>query len=1058
MGTALNQYALYFGLALILLVAASAAGIVLRKRGLGKGRAKDKSNVEFADFERGIEDLRREFRHSNDAAQAATRRATTIGENLISIIKPIESSLRDLNARIIRVEQQGSETAAVVPGLQKLLSEDNGRIAIQTEASQQRLMALTDQLSLLEQMIQEVKVRGESNDNATIVINAGLADIQRQIDVLIPRLEFGERARTDLSTLHDSFAQTLNALTASSDQIAQRIADLEQRLQLTDAAFEARLGSMRAPENPSVTETLHQRVVALTDQLSLLEQTIQGIKVRDESNDNATVTINVRLADIQRQIDGLIPRLEFGERERADLSTLHVSLAELLQKQTTSSDQIAQQIIALEQRFRAKVAEFEARLGSIRAPDNPGATADINDTREEAGPGGAEEAYTNITDTSSDDGAGKPRPPHKPTISGEGNATDDPRPHVAPEARGGGSRTERKTNGQVEPPPAMASLLTPELIATRGSGDWQIFVEVDGTDSSKLDVVQGNASLPRGSDAFQFGPLRDLTTPLQIHLDGAEATERILATAADPILYFRFRNDFCQEVRRPTRGLNLAVVPSQWQYDEARSGIPPIEPESIDAPGYRVHFLSVDKSPLIAFDRPDEGPFFVKLSKPRFRLTGHCLSDAEEKMGPLFAGEPPTLDLDNYDDLAKVRAIVFGVEGRGPGRWRGKWKANGDWSESWQEQVRKHGSGWYFVRLYNERDDLIDSLDFRYVGGLKDVNNECADTKSRLERESISLKFVHDENVSVDIADAAPQLQGPIVRGPPTTAFAWPIDPNIRKAIFVVRDRGSEVRATFDTDRIWWSLANGSAASSPSWQLSPLELKPDDFGAVSNTVVSFRFPSSSSLEALVGFEYGDRRALLIRVDGQAALDLNTFSEVPNLANFGIQTLRLWIREGDNEFDLAVAHINNSKKCRWCDVWLSGPEEMSDHVLTQHHDRCFERLELKGEGMAQAILVCLAPSCGQYYPESFLPGEYAVDRLNRHANLRHPHTMAYKRIDNPQDIRNLLGLKEKWVWKCKLDNCRPITPSPSDQDALQDKKEHLVQEHLSELFACSETGK
>ena len=73
--------------------------------------------------------------------------------------------------------------------------------------------------------------------------------------------------------------------------------------------------------------------------------------------------------------------------------------------------------------------------------------------------------------------------------------------------------------------------------------------------------------------------LRDLTTPLQIHLDGAEATERILATAADPILYFRFRNDFCQEVRRPTRGLNLAVVPSQWQYDEARSGIPPIEPE-----------------------------------------------------------------------------------------------------------------------------------------------------------------------------------------------------------------------------------------------------------------------------------------------------------------------------------------------------------------------------------------------------------------------------------------------------------------------------------------------
>ena len=325
---------------------------------------------------------------------------------------------------------------------------------------------------------------------------------------MIPRLEFGERARADLSTLHNSFAQTLNALTASSDQIAQRIADLEQRLQLTDAAFEARLGSMRAPENPSVAETLHQRVVALTDQLSLLEQTIQGIKVRDKSNDNATVTINVRLADIQRQIDGSIPRLEFGERERADLSTLHVSLAELLQKQTTSSDQIAQQIIALEQRFRAKVAEFEARLGSIRAPDNPGATADI-DTREEAGPGGSRRSIHkhNRYQVAMTVRASRARPTNRQSVERGTRLTTLV---LTLHPKHGAEAPERKGRpiGQVEPPPAMASLLTPELIATRGSGDWQILVDFNGSDSSKLDVVQGNASLPRGSDAFQFGVAR----------------------------------------------------------------------------------------------------------------------------------------------------------------------------------------------------------------------------------------------------------------------------------------------------------------------------------------------------------------------------------------------------------------------------------------------------------------------------------------------------------------------------------------------------------------------
>ena len=119
--------------------------------------------------------------------------------------------------------------------------------------------------------------------------------------------------------------------------------------------------------------------MALTEQLSLLEQMIEGIKVRGKSNDNATEAINVRLADIQSQIDRLIPRLEFGEKERADLSTLQLSLAEPLKTLTISSDQIAHRIADLEQRFLVKVAEFEARFNSIRAPEHPGATVDIND-------------------------------------------------------------------------------------------------------------------------------------------------------------------------------------------------------------------------------------------------------------------------------------------------------------------------------------------------------------------------------------------------------------------------------------------------------------------------------------------------------------------------------------------------------------------------------------------------------------------------------------------------------------------------------------------------------
>src|SRR5262249_16494510 len=160
-----------------------------------------------------------------------------------------------------------------------------------------------------------------------------------------------------------------------------------------------------------------------------------------------------------------------------------------------------------------------------------------------------------------------------------------------------------------------------------------------------------------------------------------------------------------------------------------------------------------------------------------------------------------------------------------------------------------------------------------------------------------------------------------------------------------------------------------------------------------------------------------------------------------------------------QFEFVVATLTIARKCQWCESWMNGQEEMLDHVLGQHHERCFEKLVLKGEGVSRAIFVCLVSGCGQYYPESFLPGENPIDRLSRHSNQMHPKTMAYRKVDNPQDIRNLLGLREKWVWKCGLgSNCRPITPSAEDENAIRDKKNHLQQEHMNDLFAPNEPEK
>ena len=109
---ALSDFALRFGLALAVVTVASAAVIISRR-----------NYAKSANLERNIEAFRLEFRRSIDAAQAATIKsiAKTIHDNIFSVIKPIDSSVRDLDARLARQEQQHADaTAAHMAGTQIL--------------------------------------------------------------------------------------------------------------------------------------------------------------------------------------------------------------------------------------------------------------------------------------------------------------------------------------------------------------------------------------------------------------------------------------------------------------------------------------------------------------------------------------------------------------------------------------------------------------------------------------------------------------------------------------------------------------------------------------------------------------------------------------------------------------------------------------------------------------------------------------------------------------------------------------------------------------------------
>src|SRR5262249_49509243 len=261
-------------------------------------------------------------------------------------------------------------------------------------------------------------------------------------------------------------------------------AELEKRIDESDGLLTRLKSSLEKQDNSSKDsahaiervnirlEGFEQQLMAATDQLSSLRQTINDITAQNQQNSETLRTINSTFKAVQAQTDGLSQRLDLKERDQTDLWSLTKSTADSFASLNTASEKIAQRVSDLETRATA----IEART-----------TEEVKDTAE----------------------------------------------NESPISRGGGSRegrgiTHRREGGERISTPKV------QLIAKRGADDWQIFAEVDSVDPAKLHLVQGDNSLQSESDPLQFGPLRDLTTSLQIRCEGAVPIERTLLTEDSP--------------------------------------------------------------------------------------------------------------------------------------------------------------------------------------------------------------------------------------------------------------------------------------------------------------------------------------------------------------------------------------------------------------------------------------------------------------------------------------------------------------------------------------------
>jgi hypothetical protein len=219
----IGDYSLQLGVALFVLAGVTAAWIVSRRR----------RYVKSAEFKRGIDALRLEFRRSIDETRtAATRKAT-------AVIKPIDASVADLNVRLGRLEERADSVEAFMAGSQTNALQENEHIATRLRKVEQKLNALSEEISLVEQTIDGASQRDQERNNS---IDVRVTTTEKQMSDLFPRLELGEKARADLGALIGLFVKQLKRVNVTSADTALRVAELEH-LRAKVTRLEERLSS-----------------------------------------------------------------------------------------------------------------------------------------------------------------------------------------------------------------------------------------------------------------------------------------------------------------------------------------------------------------------------------------------------------------------------------------------------------------------------------------------------------------------------------------------------------------------------------------------------------------------------------------------------------------------------------------------------------------------------------------------------------------------------------------------------------------------------------------------
>ncbi|SHK94841.1 hypothetical protein [Rhodothermus profundi] len=548
-----------------------------------------------------------------------------------------------------------------------------------------------------------------------------------------------------------------------------------------------------------------------------------------------------------------------------------------------------------------------------------------------------------------------------------------------------------------------------ELMCWQRGGVWEcwLFWDQPFADNAFVQMRQGDQWLEgNGDTGWRLASLTEVVEIVQVDASGQSQARPIWkGLPEDRGLLFRLdrQTGRGRRVARVSRGWYLAMVPAHWECADA----PPVAPEPTAFSGYRAHYFY--------FERPEEAHIRFRIhgrertlwQRVVLELRGERLPDAAvlEGRGPLFRSPPviwaePRL-------WQTIRTIVIVEEGKDKQqRWRMQFTPNSEPAQPLPQELAERGGGWYALRFYDANEQLIESLDFRFLEALEAIQID-PETAVLIPTEqghsTVRLIFRHQPACRIEPQQAFPEEL--IQRLPNQTLVQLPADkPQWDRTYWQASVGSVAVELCVDLPRIWWALARGSeqkGAKHLTWQAQPLQLTRQDFSAVSDTILYLKLPATVR-QVCCGFPEDLRPFQRPAGAKEVKVPLREFYDIAPHYQTGTIPFLMQI---DMLTPVEVARLILSRQCAFCEFTTEQEQALLAHLLEEHGTQLYRKAEWhelrqKKSELPREIYQC--KYCDEYVE---VRGNYPTSEMLRHQEQYHKGKQErFEVVSDPDVIR------------------------------------------------------